>query len=241
MSESTTLTGIASAPPVGEPAEGAPDGFSDIIDPSTGRPLRPLTTFGQRVLHAKAAPVTVFDDALAKLVDDMFASMYAAPGVGLAAPQVGVGLRLFTYDCGPGARGHVCNPVLENVPGELQDDDEGCLSVPSLYFPTVRAMETRVTGVDVDGNPVAVEGRELLARCLQHETDHLDGMLYLDRLGGRIKRQAMREVREAEWHDWHWKKLTPRERPADDAVVPATLAERRAAQESAQQSVTSPD
>ncbi len=181
-------------------------------DPGTGRPVRPLTLLGHPVLHAKAAVVTSFDGDLARLVEDMFATMYAARGVGLAAPQVGVGLRVFTYDCGPGALGHVVNPVCTTVPGELQDDDEGCLSVPGLYFPTARAMEATVTGVDVDGAPVTVEGRELLARCLQHETDHLDGMLYLDRLGGRTRRAALREAKEADWYGEELKQLTPRPR-----------------------------
>ena len=210
-------------PPIGSAVAGAPE--AEHIEPSTGRPLRPLTVFGQAVLHAKALPVTVYDAALAALVEDMFASMYAAPGVGLAAPQVGVPLRLFTFDCGPGKVGHICNPVIENSPGELQDPDEGCLSVPGLSYPVVRALHTRITGVDCHGNPVEYEGTELLAECFQHENDHLDGMLYLDRLGGRVKRTAMRDVREADWYGEHWKQLTPRPK----AEVAGTLAERIAA------------
>ena len=194
-------------------------------DPGTGRELRPLTLLGHPVLHAAAAEVTVFDGELERLVEDLFASMYAARGVGLAAPQVGVGLRLFVYDCGPGALGHVCNPVVSTVPGELQDDDEGCLSVPGLYYPTVRAMRASVTGVDVHGEPITVEGEELLARCLQHETDHLSGTLYLDRLGGRTRRNALAEARAADWADDRWRPLTPvppREGP------PAATAQERA-------------
>jgi peptide deformylase len=184
-----------------------------LIDAETG--LLPLRLIGDSVLMARAARVVLFDDALARLVEEMFRTMYAAPGVGLAAPQVGVGLRLFTYDVGGGRCGHVCNPVLTTVPGELQDDDEGCLSVPGLYFPTPRAMEASVTGVDCDGSPVEVAGRGLLARCLQHETDHLDGSLYLDRLGGKVRRKAMAEVREAEWYGTHVKPV--REQPPAEA------------------------
>ena len=167
-----------------------------LRDPETG--LLPLRLYGDEVLMAKAAEVTVFDGDLAALVEEMFRTMYGAPGVGLAAPQVGIGLRLFTWDCA-GSKGHVCNPVLETVPGELQDDDEGCLSVPGLYFPTARAMEARISGVDADGHPVHVEGRGLLARCFQHETDHLDGRVYISRLGGRVLKQATKEMRESDW------------------------------------------
>jgi len=177
---------------------------------STGtRPLRPLTLYGHPVLMAPAAPVEVFDAELGQLVEDMFATMYAAPGVGLAATQVGVSLRLFTFDCGPGRKGHVCNPVLETVRGELREADEGCLSVPGLYVATVRSMEARVTGLDADGHPVEYEGREVLAQCLQHEYDHLDGMLYLDRLGGRTKRKAIQAVREAPWFGEQLRELSP--------------------------------
>jgi len=198
-----------------------------VLDPTTGRPLRPLTVYGNPVLTTPAAEVTVFDDELARLVEDMFATMYAAPGVGLAAPQIGVGLRVFVYDCGPGQRGHVVNPVLTTVPGELQDDDEGCLSVPGLFFPTARAMAAGITGVDANGSPVEVEGRELLGRCLQHEYDHLDGRLYLERLGGRIRRRAMAEVREADWYGSHIKQVYPR--PPRTGAAPRSLAERQAA------------
>jgi peptide deformylase len=176
-----------------------------LIDAETG--LLPLRLMGDDVLMAKAAEVTVFDAALARLVEEMFKTMYAAPGVGLAGPQVGVGLRLFTYDVGGGRLGHVCNPVIETVPGELQDSDEGCLSVPGLYFPTPRAMEARVTGVDVDGKPVTVEGRGFLARALQHETDHLDGRLYLEKLGGRVRRKANGEIRDSDWYGTHIKQV----------------------------------
>ena len=178
------------------------------LQASPDEPL-PLTLYGQDLLHRPAAEVTVFDDALAALVTAMFETMYAAPGVGLAAPQVGVGLRVFVYDCGPGQRGHVVNPVLGRIPGELQEGTEGCLSVPDLEYETPRAEFARVTGVDQSGAPVVVEGDGLLARCLQHECDHLDGLLYLDRLGGRIRKQALKDVRAAEWYGQAQRRLEP--------------------------------
>ncbi len=192
---------------------------SPLIDVETG--LLPLRLLGDSVLMGVAADVTVFDDALARLVEEMFKTMYAAPGVGLAGPQVGVGLRIFTYDVGGGRLGHVCNPVLETVPGELQDGDEGCLSVPGLYFPTPRAMEARVTGVDVDGKEVTVEGRGFLARALQHETDHLSGRLYLDKLGGRVRRKAMGEIRDSDWYGTHVRQVHPL--PPEEAAAAREL------------------
>lgn len=176
----------------------------------------PLTLIDSPVLHRRAAEVTVFDGALAALVEAMFETMYAAPGVGLAAPQVGVGLRVFVYDCPGWPPGVVVDPVLERFPGELLEELEGCLSVPGLEHPTPRASRVRVTGVDVRGEPVEVEGEDLLARCLQHEVDHLDGLLYLDRLGGRLRKQALREVREAPWHGQAQRRLEPLPLPSGD-------------------------
>jgi peptide deformylase len=185
------------------------------IDPVTGRGLLPITTHGHPVLMAQAPPVTDFGPELETLVEDMFATMYAAPGVGLAAPQVGVGLQVFVYDCGEDKLGHVCNPVCTPIAGELQDDDEGCLSVPGLYYPTARAMEATVTGQDLHGEPITVTGRGLLGRCLQHETDHLSGMLYLERLGGKIARQARREVAVSDWWGQHLRVLEPAQLPEE--------------------------
>ncbi len=149
------------------------------------------------------------DDELRTLVADMFDTMAAAHGVGLAANQVGVPLRVFVYDCPDvetrtRARGVVVNPVLETSPRpetmpDPEDDEEGCLSVPDEEFPTGRAAWARVTGTDLDGAPVAVEGTGFLARCLQHETDHLDGLLYLDRLVGRNQRAARKAVKRNGW------------------------------------------
>ena len=146
----------------------------------------------------------------------MFDTMEAADGVGLAANQIGVSLRLFVYDCPDEElrqrlRGVVINPVLETserpeTMPDPDDDDEGCLSVPDEQFPTGRAEWARVTGRDAEGNPVSVEGRGFFARCLQHETDHLDGLLYLDRLVGRYRRAGKRAVRDRGWgapgHSW---------------------------------------
>lgn len=171
--------------------------------------VRPIRIIGDPVLHTPTRPVEVFDEALAELVQDMFETMAAAHGVGLAANQVGVGLRLFVYDCPDEEtrtmkRGVVVNPVLETSPRpetmpDPDDDDEGCLSVPGEQFPTGRAEWARVTGADATGAPVSVEGRGFLARCLQHETDHLDGYLYVDRLIGRNQRAAKKALKQRGW------------------------------------------
>lgn len=145
-----------------------------------------------------------------KLITDMYETMEAANGVGLAANQVGVSLRVFVYDCAEARgktvrrKGVVVNPALETseVPETMPDpenDDEGCLSVPGESFPTGRAKWARVTGVDADGSPVSIEGEDLFARMLQHETGHLDGLLYLDRLVGRHARSAKRMIKSNGW------------------------------------------
>ena len=160
-------------------------------------PILPIRTIGDPVLRTRAEEVTAFDDALARLVADMHETMLDVGGVGLAAPQVGVSLRLFTW-AAEGSEGHVVNPVL--VTGEEpQEGSEGCLSVPGLGFETPRRQWARVTGVDRSGAPVVVEGTGLLARLLQHETDHLDGRLYVDRLEGPAKKDAMRTIRAADY------------------------------------------
>ncbi|MEV4840022.1 peptide deformylase [Nonomuraea sp. NPDC049486] len=160
--------------------------------------VRPIVRVGDPVLHAPCEPVTRFDDALRALVDDMFASMYAADGVGLAANQIGVPLRVFVYDCpdddGVRHRGVVVNPALE-LPGvgerRLDAGEEGCLSVPGQYAPLPRSDRATVHGSDAEGRPVTVEGTGMLARCLQHETDHLDGHLYIDRLPAKRRKQVL--------------------------------------------------
>ena len=170
--------------------------------------MRPIRIVGDPVLHTRTSPVRTVDDDLRALVADMFDTMAAAHGVGLAANQVGVDLRVFVYDCpdeeGQRRRGVVVNPVLETsarpeTMPDPEDDDEGCLSVPDEQFPTGRAEWARVTGTDLDGVSVVVEGTGFLARCLQHETDHLDGVIYLDRLVGRNQRAARKAVKRNGW------------------------------------------
>lgn len=162
---------------------------------------RPITVVGNPVLHRECQDVTEFDDKLAQLVDDMFTSQRTAEGVGLAANQIGVDLKVFVYDCmdDEGVRhvGHVCNPVLEDLPAErrvLDDSNEGCLSVPTAYAALARPDYAVVSGQDMKGNPIRVESTGYFARCLQHETDHLYGRLYIDRLSKRERRDALRQM-----------------------------------------------
>ncbi len=170
--------------------------------------IRPIVIAGDPVLHRPVRPVDTFDDELRTLVEDMFETMAAAPGVGLAANQVGVDLRVFVYDCpddeGVRHRGVVVNPVLETserpeTMPDPEDDLEGCLSVPGESFPTGRASWAKVTGQDMSGEPVTIEGTGYFARCLQHETDHLDGLVYLNRLVGRHAREAKRMLKRNDW------------------------------------------
>lgn len=155
---------------------------------------------GDPVLRTPAAEVTTFGPELARLVQDMTETMDAVDGAGLAAPQVGVGLRVFTYRV-DGHDGHVVNPVLEIGGTQDQDASEGCLSVPGLGYRLPRGSWARVTGYDVTGTPVVVEGQGMLARCLQHETDHLDGRLYIDRLRGADKKDAWGKLRTSRYND----------------------------------------
>jgi len=170
--------------------------------------ILPIVICGEPALHQPTTPVTVFDDALATFIDDLFETNTAANGAGLAANQVGDSRRVFIYDCpdddGVRRRGYVINPTLETsgVPETMPDpeeDYEGCLSVPGENFPTGRALWAKVSGVDVSGNPVEVEGTGFFARCLQHETDHLNGLLYLDRLVGRHARSAKKMIKANGW------------------------------------------
>jgi peptide deformylase len=160
-------------------------------------PIRRLGEPGDLVLREPARPVELFDDLLRRLFDDMVETMYRAPGVGLAAPQIGLSLSFFVFDAhdGEGARA-VANPVLSELEGE-QLDEEGCLSIPNLWFDTPRAMHARVDGADLDGRPVTYEGEGLFARILQHEADHLNRTLFIDRLGDDERRQAMAAMRDA--------------------------------------------
>lgn len=157
----------------------------------------PIKVFGDPVLRSAASPVAAFDESLLRLVEDMLETMDAAPGVGLAAPQVGVPRRVFTFDSGE-VRGAMANPTIVWRSEETQEGEEGCLSLPGVYFPVVRAMHVRVEGADPAGAPVSYEGSGLLARIFQHEIDHLDGILFVDRLDAEHKREAMRLIREQE-------------------------------------------
>jgi peptide deformylase len=175
----------------------------------------PIRIVGDPLLHKPTNPVEVGPEGsvpedVRKLIADMYETMAAANGVGLAANQVGVPLRLFVYDCAEARgktvrrKGVVINPVLETseVPETMPDpenDEEGCLSVPGEAFPTGRAKWARVTGLDADGAPVTLEGEDLFARMLQHETGHLDGLVYLDRLVGRHARSAKRMLKSHGW------------------------------------------
>ncbi len=159
--------------------------------------IKDIRLFGDPVLRTAAAEVTDFDKQLRVLVKDLEDTMLDAPGAGLAAPQIGVGLRVFTYWV-DGVLGHLVNPVLDLSTDE-QDGPEGCLSIPGLAFETKRALSVVAKGQNMHGEPVVLEGTQLLARCVQHETDHLDGILFVDRLDPEARREAMRAIREAEW------------------------------------------
>jgi peptide deformylase len=170
--------------------------------------VRPIRIVGDPVLHQPTRPVETFDRELRELVDDMFDTMAAARGVGLAANQIGVDLRLFVYDCpdddGKRHRGLVVNPSIttserpETMP-DPEDDTEGCLSVPGERYPTGRADWAKVVGQNVDGKEITVEGTGYFARCLQHETDHVDGLLYLNRLTGRYLKESKRMLKTNGW------------------------------------------
>ncbi|MBO4160215.1 MULTISPECIES: peptide deformylase [Micromonospora] len=156
--------------------------------------VRPIRIIGDPVLRTACTPVTRFDTALQQLVDDLMDTLTGEPGrAGVAAPQIGVDAQVFVYDA-DGHRGHLINPTIE-LSDEIQDDDEGCLSIPGLYFPTRRALHATVHGVDRHGDPLTISGSGFLARALQHETDHLAGRLYVDTLRGDIRRKALREIR----------------------------------------------
>ena len=159
--------------------------------------IQPIRLFGDPVLTTPASAVTDFDKELRILVQDLTETMLEAPGAGLAAPQIGVPLRVFVWDVDE-AIGHLINPTLD-LSVELQDGEEGCLSFPALSYETPRAFRAVAKGFNMYGEPITVEGTELLARCLQHETDHLDGIVFIDRLSVEDRKLAMKEIRESEW------------------------------------------
>jgi peptide deformylase len=154
----------------------------------------PIRTFPDPVLRIEAVTVTEFDNDLARLVDDMLETMYEAPGVGLAAPQIGVSKRVFVADVGDGPFAMI-NPEIVATSGRWKFE-EGCLSVPGRYWQISRAGHVRARGLDPDGQPVEYEGDELTGRVLQHEIDHLAGVLLLEHLARRTKRQVLKELRE---------------------------------------------
>jgi peptide deformylase len=159
--------------------------------------IQPIRLFGDPVLRSVATPVTDFDKELQRLVQDLTDTMLEAPGSGLAAPQIGVGLRVFTWSV-DGELGHLVNPTLD-LSEEIQDGPEGCLSIPNLTFDCRRALRVVAKGFNMYGDPVTIEGSEMLARAIQHETDHLDGVLFIDRLDRGARKLAMKAIREAEW------------------------------------------
>lgn len=160
--------------------------------------VRSIRLFGDPVLRSASAPVGVADDGVRALVQDLLDTVELPGRAGVAAPQIGVGLRAFSYNI-DGDIGYVLDPVLVEVRGEPELMGEGCLSVPGLWHSALRHPWARVEGTDLEGNPVVLEGEGLLAQALQHETDHLDGKLYIDRLPPETRRTAMREIRESSW------------------------------------------
>jgi peptide deformylase len=159
--------------------------------------IQPIRLFGDPVLTTRAAEVVTFDKELRKLVADLTETMLDAPGAGLAAPQIGVSLRVFTWNIDEDI-GHLINPVLD-LSEELQDGEEGCLSFPGLIYETPRAMRAVAKGFNMHGEPILIEGSELMARAIQHETDHLDGILFIDRLPKASRKVAMAEIRDSDW------------------------------------------
>ena len=159
--------------------------------------IKDIRIFGDPVLRTTAIEVVDFDKELRQLVKDLTDTMVDAPGAGLAAPQIGVGLRVFTYHIDD-ELGHLINPSLD-LSSEMQEGEEGCLSFPGIFYDTPRALRLVAKGFNQYGEPVIIEGSELMARCIQHETDHLDGILFIDRMDKAQRKQAMKAIRDAEW------------------------------------------
>jgi peptide deformylase len=182
------------------------------VELPTGGTVRPVVRWGTDVMHRRARPVSSYDEELRRLVADMVATMYAAQGVGLAACQIGVDLAVFVFDCpdesGTTHRGVVCNPVVELREGRerrLDDSEEGCLSYPGAFVDCARPDWARVTGQGVDGADISYEGDGLLARCLQHEADHIEGTVFGDRISDRARKKLRKEMEAAaEGYPLHW-------------------------------------
>ncbi|QUH01646.1 peptide deformylase [Saccharopolyspora erythraea] len=162
--------------------------------------VQPIRLFGDPVLRTRAEEVVDFDKELRTLVQDLWDTMENQGGAGIAAPQLGVGLRVFTYHC-DGSAGHLVNPAFTAVDDELQFGPEGCLSIPGMTWDCRRYRNVVARGWNMHGEPVEIEGSDLLARCVQHETDHLDGVLFVDRLDEQTRKAAMREIRQADWFE----------------------------------------
>ncbi len=161
-------------------------------------PERQIRLFGDPVLNTVSDPIGTIDDRVRGLVDDLLDSVRLPGRAGVAAAQIGVNLRAFSYNI-DGEIGYILNPHITELSGEPELFDEGCLSVPGLWYPTMRSPFARATGIDLDGNPMELSGIGTMAQALQHETDHLNGLLYLDRLDKENRRAAMKEVRESNW------------------------------------------
>lgn len=161
--------------------------------------VTPIRIFGDPVLRSPADPVVDFDAELRTLVSDLTETLLNANGAGLAAPQIGVSLRVFVFDVDD-VVGHLINPVLDFPDDEEQDGQEGCLSIPGLYYDTKRRMNVVAKGVNTYGDPMQIVGSGMMARCVQHETDHLDGVMFLERLDSETRKQAMKDIRAAEWY-----------------------------------------
>jgi peptide deformylase len=161
--------------------------------------IQPIRLFGDPVLRTPADPVVDFDKELRNLVRDLTQTLLDDGGAGLAAPQIGVGLRVFAFDVDETV-GHLINPELSFPDDEEQDGPEGCLSIPGIYVDTKRRLNVVATGLNEYGDPVRLIGSGMMARCCQHETDHLDGVLFLDRLDQASRKAAMRQIREAPWY-----------------------------------------
>jgi len=159
--------------------------------------VQPIRLFGDPILRKPAVEVVDFDKELRRLVADLTDTMLAAPGAGLAAPQIGVGVRAFTWNV-EGEVGHLVNPRLE-LSADVQDGPEGCLSIPELTIDCRRALSVVAHGFDMHGEPVTIQGSDYLARAIQHETDHLDGVLFIDRLDPEARKAAMKAIRESAW------------------------------------------
>ncbi|MEV0648793.1 peptide deformylase [Phytomonospora sp. NPDC050363] len=162
--------------------------------------VQAIRLFGDPVLRTPADAVVDFDKQLRKLVKNLIDTMLDEGGAGLAAPQIGVGLRVFAFDVDD-VVGHLVNPLLEFPDEEEQEGPEGCLSIPGLYYDTVRRQNVIAKGFNEYGDPMQIVGTGLMSRCIQHETDHLDGVLFLDRLDAETRKQAMKDIRAAEWYD----------------------------------------